>query len=376
MDNNESPEVIIDALEPSEKEVLRGLAKKNGSEAIRLRPLERFGFSGAKLYEAFFDRDRKGLPFVVKVHEKKKIKKEIKAYRRVQHFFVDCLQGLPPAYTSTRGAVAYKEITCGKGKTLELRDLVVDSSIPGSRIASHLRQLYRNTCSKAHEAGVLDTIVFRQEYKEYFREPHARRRIKRAIGEQSDESICTVLATEIPNPLYVLKKGFKRRLCCQVGPVHGDLHSSNVMLDQNKEPHLIDFTWANRKGHLLKDYVLMENSLRFMLFPEDISPDDQLKVDQVLLSEKGYEEFKEIDFSSPSARKLFFRLSQSVRAIRIAATKYTNGGFNEYLAAQFLVLYGLLSYDNYNFFSALRALGLIAGKLLDSEYMPKPRSGY
>lgn len=376
MDNNEFPEIIIDVLKRGEIGVLRRLAKKNKSEVIRLRPLERFGFSGAKLYEAFFTRNRKGLPFVVKVHKNKKIRDEIESSLAVQHFFEDCLisQGLQSAFTANHGAVAYKQFTCGKHKgqnrIIELKDLIERPSTLSSDLDKLLRQVYKISCGKAHGAAELKPIVLRSEYDRYFRDDLARPRIKLALGEQSSENMCIVLGTEVANPLRVLAKGFRRKLDCVVGPVHGDLHPSNVILDKNEVPHLIDFRWAERRGHILKDYVLLENSMRFMNFPKHISQADQLKIDKALLQEKGYEDIGGMDFSSPEAKRRFRRLSKSVGAIRVAAKKYTHHNFIEYLASQFLVLYGLLAYDDYNFFSALRALGLMGGELLESKYVP------
>lgn len=373
MDNNNSPEVIIDVLKRGEMGVLRRLAIKNKSKVIRLKPLERFGFSGAKLFEAFFTRNRTGIPFVVKVHTNRHIRAEVEAFSTVQHFFEDCLilKGLPPAYTANYGAMAYKQFTSGKQNCIiELKDLIDDASIPNADLARLVRRVYKNSCNKAHGAAEEKQIVLRDEYKRYFREHRARPRIKQALGTQFSERKCTILGNEVFNPLRVLAKGFRRKLPCAVGPVHGDLHTSNIILDKNREPHLIDFSWAKREGHILKDYVLLENSMRFMLFPEYISSDDQLEADKALLQEKGYENIRTINLSSPAARRLFRRLFKSVGAIRSSAKKYTHCHFNKYLAAQFMVLYGLLGYDDYNFFSALRALGLIGGKLLGSEYVP------
>jgi hypothetical protein len=143
------------------------------------------------------------------------------------------------------------------------------------------------------------------------------------------------------------------------------------MMDKARTPHLIDFSWANRHGHLLKDFVLMENSLRFMLFPRYLSVEDQLKCDLALLKEDGCRSVAAISFSSSEARRAFRRLAHAVQVIRTAARNCAYEGFDLYLAAQFLVLYGLLAYDSYNFLVALRALGLIGAKVIAAEYAPQ-----
>lgn len=51
------------------------------------------------------------------------------------------------------------------------------------------------------------------------------------------------------------------------GPVHGDLHPKNIVLDTHLVPHVIDFGWATESGHVVRDYVLMEINLRAMTLP-------------------------------------------------------------------------------------------------------------
>ena len=377
MVDDNKPQVIVKAFldEPTEQ-VLQKLAEENSFNAISVTPLERYGFGGAKLYKGFFAKDMTGIPFVVKVNDKEKIKKEVTSLLSVRTNFKPCLisSSFKPGYIDTYGAVTYELITREENKTLELKEWIINDNIPGAQVAEKLRELYERIYPTAHQAGKPTGIVFSQEYqkvdKDYLRNGLARSRIEQAIGKHPSKEECIVLGTEIPNPLLILNEGFKNEVYCYVGPVHGDLHSSNVMLGNKEEPNLIDFAWADPTGHLLKDFVLMENSLRFMLFPEYIHPDDQLKVDQALLEEEGFNKIRDIDFSNTSSKKLFCRLSESIRVIRVAAKRCTYGGdFNEYLASQFLVLYGLLSYKEYHFFPALRALGLIGSKLIGSKYV-------
>ena len=378
MVDENKPKIMVKAFldEPTEQ-VLQRLAEENSFDAISVTPLERYGFGGAKLYKGFFTKDMTGIPFVVKINNDKKIQKEVAALLSVRTNFKTCLisSAFKPGYIGKHGAVIYELITSEKNKTLELKEWIINDKIPGYQVAEKLLELYERIYPDAHRAGKPTGIVFSKEYqkvdKDYLRNGLARSRIELVFGDKSGEPKLIVLGTEIPNPLLILNEGFKNEVYCYAGPVHGDLHSSNVMLGNKKEPNLIDFAWADPTGHLLKDFVLMENSLRFMLFPEYIPPDDQLKVDQALLEEEGFNKIKEIDFSNASSKELFCRLSESIGVIRVAAKRCTySGDFNEYLASQFLILYGLLSYKEYHFFPALRALGLIGSKLLGSDYVP------
>jgi hypothetical protein len=66
--------------------------------------------------------------------------------------------------------------------------------------------------------------------------------------------------------------------------IHGDLHLSNIVISDG-QPRPIDFAWARLGDHILKDYVMMESSLRFMRFPQYIHPRAVLTVDEALNSE-------------------------------------------------------------------------------------------
>jgi serine/threonine protein kinase len=152
-----------------------------------------------------------------------------------------------------------------------------------------------------------------------------------------------------------------------VSPVHGDLHPDNVVIDRNGVPHLIDFAWAHKSRDVLIDYVLLENSIRFMAFAwaGAVNLSDQLKVDQVLLEEDGFGRISSIEFSSPGRRDDYSRLGCVVGVIRKRARALMGDRFSMqgYLLTQFILLYGLLRYDSYEPHVATRALGLIAARL-------------
>jgi aminoglycoside phosphotransferase (APT) family kinase protein len=74
-----------------------------------------------------------------------------------------------------------------------------------------------------------------------------------------------------PNPVQVLHRVLAlppiEGAC---GPVHGDLHPKNIVLDKQMQPSIIDFGWAQRQGHLVRDYALMEVNLRAMTLPSHV----------------------------------------------------------------------------------------------------------
>src|SRR6185369_17173739 len=108
--------------------------------------------------------------------------------------------------------------------------------------------------------------------------------IRCILSRGATEPRLAFLGAEIANPLVVIEQ-LQRTTTngATLTPVHGDLHPSNVMVSDHGECHLIDFAKARKRAHSLKDYALMECSLRFMLFPHHVNIEEQLTADTMLL---------------------------------------------------------------------------------------------
>jgi hypothetical protein len=117
---------------------------------------------------------------------------------------------------------------------------------------------------------------------------------------------------------------------------------------------------------VIKDFVLMECSLRFLVFPSYADLDTQLAVDRALLGQEGWAEVAALTAVSPLAA-CYARLASLLGIIRTHAASACGAEFDfeqEYLAPQLFMLYGLLRYDDYAFYPASRAAGLMGHKLL------------
>ncbi|MCI0536340.1 MAG: hypothetical protein L0Z50_14055 [Verrucomicrobiales bacterium] len=112
--------------------------------------------------------------------------------------------------------------------------------------------------------------------------------------------------------------------------------------------------------------------IRFRCFPRYC--DEQLhgQVDDLLLEHQGPDEIPRVVGARGLAEVAFNRMAAMVGVVRTYAGKAygRNMDFSGYLAAQFLVLYGLMKFDDYNSPIVLRALGMIANKLRGTEHLP------
>ena len=340
---------------------------------VLVEELNRLGRSGAKVFLTFFDHEGKSIPYVFKTSQKEDIKAEFEAMKSIAQLVDDVSFKTKPVYCRKLGGILYP-YRAGITK--------VDSPIDFPDFEKIAIDTYNDKYSINDSIKIINQVFIkmknahnvkkRQEksilklYSRYLRRHRSREIIKLIFGSKGDSEQFNFLGKNIYNPLYLINQLSDRRFNLWIGFVHGDLHPRNIVLFEGRVPYLIDFAWACAEQHILVDFVLLENSLRFLLFPRIYNFKEQAEVDESLLEETGYDNIKNIHFSAGIKRRLYSKLAKMIAAIRIEAKDYFENNFNEYLIAQFLVLYGLLRYDDYATALNIRALGLIAKRLHDN----------
>ena len=301
------------------------------------------------------------------------IKEELKATKSVTGYFQTNLITKKPikARARKRWALLYEYVG---GRTeqdarnvKELKELAY--CFKGSENSAKLvcTQLY-NIIDKLGKFK-LGRFVPLKEYAPYL-ERKARIRSNSALrsffGSKPLKKPVLYLDQQIIDPRSFIKDPrFNKEVSWCMGPIHGDLHPSNVLWDGYKAG-LIDFAWGNTNGHRIIDHVLMENSLRFMIFPKCTNLEQQLRIDRALLKLGGYREISQLAESSKLKHE-YARLASLLEIIRKSAnsflTKKGEKGFIEYLVAQFMMLYRQIGYPDYQSVVTARALGMIANHL-------------
>ncbi len=271
---------------PNSGSVVAGLQSR-----LVLVPLERLGaaqgFSGASVLIGYFMDDSRtylpSKPLVIKLDQREKLEHELANSRSwPRHPFDDnsrfahpfWLQALRAEADSaavliapfaSEGALNLRQA----GWHLRLNDLwqmlTAKAEPPTAKIGRHFRDLYE-LMYQVHRDGHVRCssrrVTYKDEYGKYLRgleDPMAL--IPKALF--GHESVTRLLGEEWPNPGIVVRKVLdltEFSACC--GPVHGDLHPKNVVVDRSLRVNVIDYGWASRSGHIIKDYVLMEANLR------------------------------------------------------------------------------------------------------------------
>jgi DNA-binding response OmpR family regulator len=108
--------------------------------------------------------------------------------------------------------------------------------------------------------------------------------------------------TTLPNPQVFLGEKYlsvgKPVLC---GPIHGRPDVHRILVDPRSQAWLLDLSWAG-VGPLVRDFAVLENSIRFDLL-EEADPLEWLKLERRLLQAKSLEEPIPAEDLAPSLQK-------------------------------------------------------------------------
>lgn len=323
--------------------------------------LSRVGKSGAKVFLIFPYENKSGHPRVVKIGTHKDIDEESQGLKIAGQVFDD-IDAIPadPIKREKKGAIIY---SYQGDKEFEETAFDLESNTTEECLAKVFDKIL-----PAHLNGIERRLDIGPDYDAYFRNHISKDCIQSMLGIGNSQKFVKMHGIrECPNPLIVLEKLMEYPLQCRCGIVHGDLHPRNVLFQSPLQPHLIDWKWCKQDKHVMVDYVLFENSLRFMILPQvlKVNLDEQLLVDRSLLSMNGFKRIGGHQFFPESKRALYSRLGKLIGIIRQCAMRSINQQkwFTSYLLSQFIVLYGTIRYDDYDQYIALRALCLIGKRL-------------
>lgn len=175
-----------------------------------------------------------------------------------------------------------------------------------------------------------------------------------------DTHVVSAFGQEWPNPSIVIQRLISSKnfhnFC--IGPVHGDLHSKNIVLDNSNQVRIIDFGWARGGAHVVLDYLFLDINLRGTTLPSQLSESDALALANFLRPEQNVSKLPKVVQSRA-------RIISEVIWHR-AKERAVENWVIEYLAPMLLVSYGLLVHlDNVRNQPAMLASVLSLSRELD-----------
>jgi hypothetical protein len=329
-----------------------------------VHPLTRYGFSGARIYVVEPEHGTGGIPRVVKVSTVEEIQKEITGLTVSQ----DYIRRFPSwtAYGPGVGnlmAITFPLFTAAgaagvSGEVTDAADVYSGCLSGGAESEHTLIPMLRQAIDLLAPAHVIDRRQRPETYGNLFGRYLRGNRMSR-IDMVFAEGGIEICGHAVPsNPREALDDLLQQKsVGFRSASIHGDFHLSNIVADGAVQaPTLIDFAWAEKAGHILLDYVMLESSLRFMKFPRTLNPSIVLAVDRALNSSFSMDEGLALAATvrDETSRSRLKTMLQAVGVVRTKAYEVACRGpvsearlTHEYFRALYILLSGQEKFDEY-----------------------------
>jgi hypothetical protein len=339
------------------------------SDGASVRPLGRYGYTESRLYLVYCAPRNAGIPFVVKTDRPEVVKREAEGVRQLSVYFTGAQSARIFPNVDTPEAIIYPLVSLDDSETVtELKELVFlpeHARLPHRPSSVKLLESTYESCRSSHR-GPLVAFKFGAQYETYLRETPERLLADPLPNVFPEGSNAIIYGETFRDPRRILEAVKDRQVTTLVCPVHGDLHPKNVLFGRNFVPVLIDYAFGHLNGHFIKDFVLMECSLRFLQTPKLLQPDLVARLDDALLEEEGYLALGGRQYSSTleaggRTAEVLKETADLVATIRRECRlRHQSYDFNEYLVAEYMMLMGALRLLPYQDFRTLRALCRLA----------------
>ena len=336
------------------------------SEGASVRPLGRYGYTESRLYLVYCAPRDAGIPFVVKTDRPEVVAREADGVRKLRVYFTGAqsAQVFPHPHAGPPEAIIYPLVSLDdSGTVTELKDLVYLPAHARRRDRPSSVRLLQSTyesCRTSHR-GSIATFNFGIQYKDYLRETPERLLADPLPHVFPRGSTATIYGQTLRDPRRILEAVKQFQVTSLICPVHGDLHPNNVLFSRNFVPVLIDYAFGHLSGHFIKDFVLMECSLRFLQIPKLLQPDLMTRLDDALLEEDGY---RTVFRSRGRIAEVLRETADLVATVRTECRlRHESYDFSEYLVAEYMILMGALRLLPYQDFRTLRALCMLADRI-------------
>jgi hypothetical protein len=344
---------------------------------IRVVPLDRIGApagaSGAGVYVAYFSHKIEGAskriasqPLVVKIGPARKLREEKEGAGKWPIFPKPQMSrfAFPILYDDIDAAhdravllapfqSQFRSVNSMGHNEIEVHDLwhILYNEKELSGIASVDWQQVSILVAQAidameppHQAGMANPlvkeVVYAEQYERYLRKTtqaggNSRNYLPAALF--GDLPVTTVFGREWPNPTSIVRRIVDQGMSYSgvIGPVHGDLHPKNIVLDTSNSVQIIDFGWATDDRPVVVDYLLLDLNLRGTTLPSQVSEEGILQLARFLRPEH--------DASTlPDSVRSRARVIQDVIWHKANTRVVQEDWTKEYMIPLFLVGYGLL----------------------------------
>ena len=284
---------------------------------VQLTPLTG-GFSGSLVFRVnAWDRGgRKEMPLVLKLGPWSDIHDEIQGYETHVKRYIqnNATQIIQHCKLGEYGGILYNfvGITGTESKIGSLEDFYRAHST--EEVIAAFDKLFRVVLKAWYGQPKLKEISLYEEYGSFYNYEAIRAYAQSHFGITPDQELIELpfgLGTSV-NPLYFAEQVMPARrskiMSVYEASVHGDLNMKNVLMDEEKNMWLIDFSETGH-GHILKDIAKLEAVMKFETFvlESEAQVREVVALEQLFLNVSALGEIPQLPdtIENPEVRKAF-----------------------------------------------------------------------
>jgi len=353
--------ILVDGL--TREETLLALSTlPRGANSLSLAPLDK-GLSASKVFAAKFDAGNRRVSkvFVMKLGARNKIAREAEALETL--VAVTLPGSAPPVYRLGPNIGVVVQDLAGltpSAKLTSFRHYSRTSPRSDQIIFRLFRERFRNWYFSEDETDPV-TVRLSDAFARYLAKsgggalfPEGWSELKQWVQEESGHDWSAV------RPAY--ESALNHTVLTPSCIVHGDLHSQNILVDDNEECWPIDFAWCHENATPLVDLVMLECSLKFLAIPRRSDLRVLIRIEVALA-----QSYRDV----PSTGNVPYRdeianVLRALAAVREVAATDFGFAFGDYQRALFLMNYALVNHPQLNRPYALASLQIHAGELLNN----------
>jgi SAM-dependent methyltransferase/tRNA A-37 threonylcarbamoyl transferase component Bud32 len=291
----------------SDKDLIKKLSPD--SELFYLAPLDK-GLSGSitLLAKWVIGHSENLTKFhVLKIGNAEKLKKEYEAITRIAAPLIKNFPNVLIIYSDdkTRAVLSQEFIGDDEGVSLSLKQFIENTSDIDA-IEKIINTLYNEeiihwipATSKTKEVRKYKTKTkYRDIFKDWASKGEAKGDLTMAVKEVGEGFIVLSLyehfKIDIKNIESYIRNLYEETISIKTGPVHGDLHSQNIVLDKSNRISLIDFGWTDIRWQAV-DFIWLECSLKFVVCAPYVRVEDFVAIESILNEFWGNEDAIQYD---------------------------------------------------------------------------------
>jgi protein-tyrosine phosphatase/nicotinamidase-related amidase len=213
---------------------------------------------------------REEVGHVVKIGDPEEIGRERIAFEKIEPILGNAAPRIDDFidYKDLSG-IKFRYASMGKGDSKTLKELM-DGGASIDEIERILRIVFEDQLGKLYKTASFEKVNL---FDYYNYDPSRANRLKQRIEELWDMNLESDMISykglSFPNPYHFYKNDLegimnKANRSSFFSSIHGDLNSSNIIVDSQSNVWIIDF-FHTHHGHVIRDLLKLENDLLYIL---------------------------------------------------------------------------------------------------------------